>query len=181
MQVLKIYKTVLKSTIKKIFILYITDTSLMATVLQYVDAPLINNAICTEQSKYKDLYAYMTEILDNQLCAGYLDGTIKDSCKGDSGGPLVLPLSTTDDTAVVVGVVSFGPQGCALKAYPGIYARVTKFLPWIKTNMGGSSGGSPSPPPAPTPAPPPTNGGTNGGTWGTGGTNGGTWGTIGFE
>ena len=57
----------------------------------------------------------METIADNQLCAGYLDGTIKDSCKGDSGGPLVLPLSASDDSAIVIGVVSFGPQGCALK------------------------------------------------------------------
>ena len=48
------------------------------------------------------------------LCAGYSDGTNKDSCRGDSGGPLVVPASATDDTAVIVGVVSFGPRGCAV-------------------------------------------------------------------
>jgi len=132
------------------------DSSLVPLVLQYVDAPLINNAECTQKSKYKEMYAFMEKIADNQLCAGYIDDAGKDSCKGDSGGPLVLPLSSTDDTAVVVGVVSFGPEGCALKGFPGIYARVTKFLPWIKANMGGSSS-PPSPPP-----PPPVNGGTMG-------------------
>ena len=125
------------------------------------------------------MYAFMEKIADNQLCAGYIDDAGKDSCKGDSGGPLVLPLSSTDDTAVVVGVVSFGPEGCAVKGFPGIYARVTKFLPWIKANMGGSSS-QPPPPPPPAPTPPPstgTNGGTNGGTLGTGGT----WGTFGWD
>ena len=42
-----------------------------------------------------------------------------------------------------------------MKGYPGIYARVTNFLPWIKKNSSGSSGGSGGPP-APTPAPTPT-------------------------
>ena len=96
-------------------ILYITDSSLYPRVLQYVDAPLINNAECGQKSNYKNAPYHMETIADNQLCAGYLDGTIKDSCKGDSGGPLVLPLSASDDSAIVIGVVSFGPQGCALK------------------------------------------------------------------
>ena len=49
-----------------------------------------------------------------------------------------------------------------LKGYPGIYARVTNFLPWIKKNSSGSSGGSggsqaptPATTKAPTPAPTP--------------------------
>lgn len=78
----------------------------------------------------------------------------KDSCQGDSGGPLVDAYSM-----VQVGVVSYG-AGCGGQ-YPGVYARVAHFLPWIKQTMcrhGGhwcnGGGGNPGPtptPPSPTP------------------------------
>lgn len=32
---------------------------------------------------------------------------------------------------VLVGVVSFGPQGCVSATLPNVYARVTDVLPWI--------------------------------------------------
>jgi len=149
-------------------------------ILRYVDAPLINDADCLKSpsmwAQHNPPQPRLDKILPSQLCAGYVDGTNKDSCQGDSGGPLVTSLSASDDSAVIVGVVSFGPQGCGLKGYPGIYAKVTNFLPWIKSNMGGGSGGGSSPPPSnPPPSPPPS------GTGGTGGTYGGTYGTYGRD
>merc|ERR1719491_703844 len=70
---------------------------------------------------------------DGMFCAGYSAGG-KDPCQGDSGGPLVM--AKGDDTAVIVGVVSHGNGKCGSKGNPGIYARVTKYLDWIKANMG---------------------------------------------
>lgn len=65
-------------------------------------------------------------IPSDQICAGGDNGSI-DACSGDSGGPFVIPIN---GVPVLAGVVSTG-QSCASAAYPGLYARVTTFLPWI--------------------------------------------------
>ena len=60
------------------------------------------------------------------ICAGTPEGSI-DACQGDSGGPLVVNASVP----VLAGVVSSGNE-CAKVGYPGLYSRVTSFLPWIQ-------------------------------------------------
>ena len=62
------------------------------------------------------------------ICARYPG---RDSCQGDSGGPFVC---NNDGKAVIVGVVSWG-SGCAKPDIPGVYARTTHVLPWIKAQM----------------------------------------------
>jgi len=97
--------------------------------LKYVMVPFITNAKCVKPyTNYPS-----NAITSNMVCAGYINGEI-DSCKGDSGGPLVVPKSLSDDTAIVYGVVSWG-WGCAVAKQPGVYVRVTNYLPWIKANM----------------------------------------------
>ncbi|XP_042858075.1 trypsin-1-like [Penaeus japonicus] len=66
-------------------------------------------------------------VTDRMLCAGLPEGG-KDTCQGDSGGPLCVQEGSK---YVQVGVVSFG-EGCAKPRSPGFYARVSKFLSWIK-------------------------------------------------
>ncbi|XP_037792745.1 transmembrane protease serine 9-like [Penaeus monodon] len=66
-------------------------------------------------------------VTERMLCAGYKEGG-KDTCQGDSGGSLCVEESSK---FVQVGVVSFG-DGCAKAESPGVYARVSKFLAWIK-------------------------------------------------
>ena len=78
---------------------------------------VIANAACA--SAYSNL-------TDNMLCAG-VDGGGKDSCQGDSGGPLVYNNSGEWQQ---VGIVSFG-IGCAEADYPGVYARVSRYIDWI--------------------------------------------------
>ena len=63
-----------------------------------------------------------------QICAGNTAGTI-DACSGDSGGPFVIPV---DGIPVLAGAVSTG-QSCASAQYPGLYTRMTAFLPWLQS------------------------------------------------
>lgn len=62
-----------------------------------------------------------------QLCAGELNGSI-DTCQGDSGGPLVV---VEAGLPLLAGVTSIG-NDCALANYPGLYTRVSSFIPWIR-------------------------------------------------
>lgn len=72
---------------------------------------------------------------DVQFCAGYNDGG-KDTCQGDSGGPLACPNSA--GAYFLEGVVSFGNE-CALKDFPGVYARVSHFMEngWVQGHIDG--------------------------------------------
>lgn len=88
-----------------------------------------------------------TKIQESQICAGHEQGGI-DACwvsltstklyvakqnieiQADSGGPLMVDMDAPD-RMMVVGVVSTG-IGCARPYLPGIYTRVSEFIPWIR-------------------------------------------------
>ena len=68
---------------------------------------------------------------ESMLCAGHESGT-PSTCQGDSGGPLVC---LKDNNLYLAGAVSFGYTGCTQPGYPKVFARVSSFLPWIKSYM----------------------------------------------
>ncbi|XP_061556331.1 transmembrane protease serine 9-like [Phycodurus eques] len=92
--------------------------------LMEVEVPVVGNRQC--QCDYG-----IGRITDNMICAGLREGG-KDSCQGDSGGPMV---SKQGSVWVQSGVVSFG-VGCALPAFPGVYARVSQYQDWISILTG---------------------------------------------
>ncbi|KAF5289133.1 hypothetical protein FQR65_LT02023 [Abscondita terminalis] len=63
------------------------------------------------------------------ICAGVPEGG-KGQCSGDSGGPLAVD-------GVQIGTVSWSVKPCAIKGYPGVFARVSNYREWINshTNM----------------------------------------------
>ena len=64
------------------------------------------------------------------MCARRLG---KDSCQGDSGGPLIIKgENSTED--LLVGVVSWG-IGCANPFFPGVYARVSSAMSFIRDHI----------------------------------------------
>ncbi|EDW41234.1 collagenase [Drosophila sechellia] len=89
--------------------------------MQYTELKVISNAECAQE------YDVVTA---GVICAkGLKDETV---CTGDSGGPLVLK-----DTQIVVGITSFGPaDGCETNI-PGGFTRVTHYLDWIESKIGG--------------------------------------------
>jgi len=110
----------------------------VSDVLLSVEVEIVDHDVCN--------LAYSGEIVeDSMICAGN-DGGGEDACQGDSGGPLFYELE--DGRDVLVGVVSWG-YGCAHPDYPGVYARFSSYLDWIKGETG--IVGPPEPPEPPEP------------------------------
>ncbi|XP_071451963.1 serine protease snk-like [Hetaerina americana] len=70
-------------------------------------------------------------ITRSMLCAGELRGG-KDTCQGDSGGPLQIQSQNNKCIHHIIGVTSFGKL-CAAPNAPGVYTRVSSYIPWIES------------------------------------------------
>ncbi|XP_063116777.1 neurotrypsin isoform X2 [Cavia porcellus] len=91
--------------------------------LQQAAIPLLPKRFC--EDRYKGRFT------GRMLCAGNLQEHKRmDSCQGDSGGPLMC--ERPGETWVVYGVTSWG-YGCGAKDSPGVYTKVSAFVPWIKS------------------------------------------------
>nr|XP_049693752.1 venom serine protease Bi-VSP isoform X1 [Helicoverpa armigera] len=107
-----------------------------ATHLQVLQLPVVSNEFCSQAYS-----AYKAQKIDQRvLCAGFKKGG-KDACQGDSGGPLMQPIWSQDTYKTYfyqIGVVSYGKK-CAEAGFPGVYSRVTHFVPWIEEKLLGHS------------------------------------------
>ncbi|XP_056457372.1 serine protease hepsin [Gadus chalcogrammus] len=99
-----------------------------ANVLQEANVPIISDTTCNAPDYYDN------QITTSMFCAGFEKGGT-DSCQGDSGGPFVAPDCHSKTSRYrLLGVVSWG-TGCATAKKPGVYTRVSRFLPWISTAL----------------------------------------------
>jgi len=73
---------------------------------------------------------YGTYNNQKQMCAGAYGGG-RDTCQGDSGGPLMYE---SNGRWYLNGVVSYGYE-CARDGFPGVYARISYYLPWIRNKI----------------------------------------------
>ncbi|XP_048514853.1 uncharacterized protein LOC105687940 isoform X2 [Athalia rosae] len=98
-------------------------------ILKEVDVPVISNGVCENQMR-KTRLGYSFNLHPGFICAGGEEG--KDACKGDGGGPMVCERQGRWQLA---GVVSWG-IGCGQAGVPGVYARVSHYLDWIRQVTG---------------------------------------------
>ena len=106
------------------------DSGPLAPSLEHVHLSILSNKQCMEWYGRAGYPQHIPE--DTFLCAGFEEGG-RDACSGDSGGPLVV--YRADLRAELVGVVSWG-LGCGEARRPGVYTRVSSFLPWIEGVVG---------------------------------------------
>ncbi|XP_061856805.1 neurotrypsin-like isoform X1 [Colius striatus] len=98
-----------------------TGKSYSRTLLQGV-VPLLPREDCEARYGHK--------FTTRMICAGNLSEHKRvDSCQGDSGGPLVC--QRPNGRWVILGITSWG-YGCGRKDSPGVYTKVSKYVPWIK-------------------------------------------------
>ncbi|NWI15321.1 THRB protein, partial [Crypturellus soui] len=104
-----------------------TSPSNLPTVLQQLNIPIVNPAICKASTKVK--------VTDNMFCAGYSseDSRRGDACEGDSGGPFVMK-SPDDNRWYQVGIVSWG-EGCDRDDKYGFYTHVFRLKKWIRKSI----------------------------------------------
>ncbi|XP_004697328.1 serine protease 38 [Echinops telfairi] len=93
-------------------------------ILQEARLPLIPNNVC------RLLYGNPYTIQRDMLCAGNPIG-VKTVCEGDSGGPLVCEINQVWQQ---IGITSWG-RGCLLPLFPGVFANVSYFFPWIESEI----------------------------------------------
>lgn len=96
-----------------------------------VTLDLFTYAECNDTFQYDKNRRLRDGIVDaTQFCAGSRTDN-KDTCQGDSGGPLQV-YHTYHCMYSIIGVTSFG-KACGLVNNPGVYTRVSAYLPWIES------------------------------------------------
>jgi len=97
--------------------------------LQKAQLDVIDNLSCT--IRHNSSLEVPRGITPSMICAGDPSGNwTKDTCQGDSGGPLQI-VHPSKCLFQLIGITSFG-KACAMIDIPGVYTRVSHYLPWIE-------------------------------------------------
>ncbi|CAJ0602573.1 unnamed protein product [Cylicocyclus nassatus] len=117
------------------FGLHIVSQSLFGVTMGVSDVvleaslPIISRSKC--QREWGMLSGGTINISEKQICAG---SRMHGTGPGDSGGPLLAKAG--DGKLVQVGITSFGAAGFQglldQNTYPGVYTRVSPYIPWIE-------------------------------------------------
>lgn len=91
-----------------------------SNILLTVRVPVKESNYCMKQYGGVDM--------TKNICAG---STSADSCQGDSGSGLWERDPRNRTKFMIMGIVSYG-AGCAMFKSPGVYTRVSMYLPWIR-------------------------------------------------
>lgn len=98
--------------------------------VQKAQLETIDNLFCTVRHNISTKIPY--GVTPSMLCAGDPRGNwTKDGCQKDFGGPLQIIHPDRECLFQVVGIFSFS-KGCGLVSNPGVYTRVSHYLPWIE-------------------------------------------------
>ncbi|XP_043520747.1 trypsin-4-like [Frieseomelitta varia] len=93
----------------------------MDSQLTVTAVPLVNQSVCSATMPcYEPVFQKM-------LCAGNMTHGVE-TCQDDPGAPLM-------EGQTLIGVLSYG-LGCKTMIHPGVYTRVSSYLPWISANSG---------------------------------------------
>ncbi|MPC13167.1 Serine proteinase stubble [Portunus trituberculatus] len=106
-----------------------SETGKFQQILKSIDLPPVDHNSC-ERAMRTTRLGTSFNLHESFLCAGGEAG--KDACEGDGGSPLACFKSTDPSKYYQAGVVSWG-IGCGQAGLPGVYADVSKAVPWINT------------------------------------------------
>jgi len=106
--------------------------------LMSVTVPWVSDQDCkaayAEPKVQPDGTSIKYEIDESMICAGDITVGKIDACNGDSGGPMVW-LDPATGQVQIIGLTSFGFL-CAQANAPGVYAKLTTVMDWIKDIIG---------------------------------------------
>jgi len=115
------------------FIIVTDDYNAVSPVLKAINLTIFNNTEC-KQKWYDGRYNVEYGINNTKICAGSssLTGSeiAGDTQSGDSGGPLMV---LEGGRWIVAGITSVTYK--LPDPVPGIYTRVSEFLPWIYKHL----------------------------------------------
>jgi len=99
--------------------------------LQQTQLKIVDNQKCHKFNQ--NISGAKVKVTSRMFCAGYGASSPKTGCQGDSGGPLVC--QQDNGAWVLHGVVSWGSPRCKSSEAYTVFAKVSKYIPWIQKYM----------------------------------------------